>query len=79
MARGGLISMLYSKTSELSVATVNPSASLTLMSADVERITNGWQSMNEIWANGLEVALAIYLLERQLGAACALPVGVAIR
>ena len=78
MARGGLISMLYNKTSELSVTAVNPASSLTLMSADIERITNGWQSMNEIWANALEVSLAVWLLERQLGAACALPVGVAI-
>lgn len=70
--------MLYSKTSELSITAVNPSASLTLMSADIERITNGWQSMNEIWANALEVALALYLLARQLGAACALPVAVAV-
>ena len=77
MARGGLISMLYRKTSDLSIVAANPSSSLTLMSADIERIANGWQSMNEIWANSIEVGLAIYLLERQLGAACALPVGVA--
>ena len=78
MARGGVISMLFNKISHLSLTSVNPSASLTLMSADVERITNGWQSMNEIWANGLEVAIAVWLLERQLGAAAAIPVAVAV-
>ena len=78
MARGGLISMLYNKTGALSAAAVNSSASLTLMSADIERITHGWQSMVEIWANVVEVGLAVYLLERQLGAACALPVAIAI-
>ncbi|EHK99656.1 putative Metal resistance protein YCF1 [Glarea lozoyensis 74030] len=49
-----------------------------LMSADIERITQGWQTIHDIWANVLEVAIAIYLLERQMGAACAVPIAVAI-
>ena len=78
MARGGLISMLFAKTSLLKSDDVDPSASLTLMSADIERITNGWQTMHEIWANIIEIGVAIYLLERQLGAACAIPIAVAV-
>ena len=78
MARGGLISMLFAKTSLLKSDDVDPSVSLTLMSADIERITNGWQTMHEIWANIIEIGVAIYLLERQLGAACAIPIAVAI-
>lgn len=70
--------MIYSKMTNLSVTAVDPAASLTLMSADIERIVTGWQTMHEIWANIVEVALAIYLLERQLGAACAIPLAVAI-
>jgi ATP-binding cassette subfamily C (CFTR/MRP) protein 1 len=34
--------------------------------------------MHDIWANVLEVAIAIYLLKRQMGAACAVPIAVAI-
>jgi len=79
MARGGLISMMFAKTSSLKADLADPATSLTLMSADIERITNGWQTMHEIWANLIEVTLAIYLLGRQLGAACAIPLGVAIR
>lgn len=78
MARGGLISMLFLKGSKLKSNGIDPSASLTLMSADIERITVGWQTMHEMWANSLEVAIAIYLLDRQLGAACAIPLAVAI-
>lgn len=78
MARGGLISMLFAKTSLLKSNDVDPSASLTLMSADIERITNGWQTMHEIWANIIEIGVAIYLLELQLGAACAIPIAVAV-
>lgn len=78
MVRGGLISMLYHKATDLSITTVDPSASLTLMSADIERITNGWTTMHEIWANLVEISVAVYLLERQLGVACVIPVAVAI-
>lgn len=78
MARGGLISTMFAKTSSLKANAVDSAQSLTLMSADIERITNGWQTMHEIWANMIEVALAIYLLDRQLGAACAIPLAVAI-
>jgi ATP-binding cassette, subfamily C (CFTR/MRP), member 1 len=70
--------MLYSKTADLSVTAVDPAASVVLMSADIERITTGWQTIHEIWANVIEIGLAIYLLERQLGVACAIPVAVSV-
>lgn len=79
MVRGGLVSLIYRKTSALSLRDVDPAASMTLMSADVERIVQGWQTMHEIWANVVEVGVAIYLLERQLGVACVVPVAVSIR
>ena len=78
MVRGELISMLYLKATNLSSTAVDPAASLTLMSADIERISNGWQTMNEIWANLVEIGVAVYLLERQLGIACLIPVATAI-
>lgn len=78
MVRGGLVSMLYSKTADLNVAAVNPSEAVILMSADIERITTGWERVHELWANLIEIGLAIYLLQRELGVACAIPVGVAL-
>ena len=78
MARGGLVSMLYGKTTEVSSTAVDATASLTLMNADIERIYTGWQTMHEIWANIVEIGIAMFLLERQLGVACAIPIGVAL-
>ena len=78
MARGILVTMLYKKASSLSLTDADPANSLTLMSADVERITQDWQTMHEIWANSAEIGLAIFLLERQLGISCVVPVGVAL-
>ncbi|KAJ9213389.1 hypothetical protein DTO166G4_5015 [Paecilomyces variotii] len=78
MLRGALVSMVYRKAIRLNAKDVDPAASLTLMSADIERIVQGWQTMHEIWANIIEVCVAIYLLDIQLGVACAVPVGVSI-
>ena len=78
MMRGALVSLIYKKASNLSTKDADPASSLTLMSADVERIVQGWHTMHEIWANAIEIAVAIILLEKQLGIACAVPIGVSI-
>ena len=69
--------MLFNKATDLSLTSVDPASALTLMSADIERITMGMQTFHELWSNLAEIAVAIYLLSRQLGAACAIPIGVA--
>jgi ATP-binding cassette subfamily C (CFTR/MRP) protein 1 len=78
MVRGSVISMLYKKTAEISMTAVDPAVSITLMSADIERIVMGLQMMHEIWSNSAEIGIAIWLLQRQLGIACVVPVAVAI-
>ncbi|EAA65334.1 hypothetical protein AN0015.2 [Aspergillus nidulans FGSC A4] len=78
MVRGAVVSLIYKKASMLTIKDADPAASMTLMSADIERIVQGWQTMHEIWANATEIALAIILLEKQLSIACAVPVGVSI-
>ncbi|KAJ5091867.1 hypothetical protein NUU61_006737 [Penicillium alfredii] len=78
MVRGTLVTMLYKKASCLRLTDADPANSITLMSADIERITQGWQTLHDIWANIIEIALAIYLLERQLGVSCFVPVCVAL-
>ncbi|KAH7236581.1 P-loop containing nucleoside triphosphate hydrolase protein [Fusarium tricinctum] len=78
MARGQLISMLYDKATDMSITAANPTAALTLMSADIERIDTGWRTAHDVWANLIEIVIAVYLLGRQLGLACLIPVGAAI-
>ncbi|KAH8201947.1 hypothetical protein TruAng_003860 [Truncatella angustata] len=46
---------------------------LTLMGTDVDRIVLAFRSLHEVWASLLEMFLAIYLLERQLGVPCVMP------
>ncbi|KAJ6784421.1 hypothetical protein PWT90_09986 [Aphanocladium album] len=46
---------------------------MTLMGADVERIASGFRNIHELWASPIEIAIAMYLLEKQILVACVVP------
>lgn len=72
MARGALVAAIYSKTTEVGLAAADNSA-LTLMSGDIERIIAGFLNVHELWANTAQVAIACWLLSRQIGLAFLAP------
>ncbi|KAF4637009.1 hypothetical protein G7Y89_g1078 [Cudoniella acicularis] len=76
--RGGLITLIYLKSQDLHITFVNESAASTLMSVDVERIAQSLQFLHQLWATPIELVLAVWLLERQLGVACIMPVILAL-
>ena len=53
---------------------INDSAALTLMSTDVDRIAFSLQQISEVWARMVELAIGIWLLERQVGWICIGPI-----
>ncbi|KAK1245968.1 hypothetical protein MKX07_005037 [Trichoderma sp. CBMAI-0711] len=75
MVRGALVSLVYSHTLSApaisSSADATPrapnSASLTLIGPDAAAITSALEAIHEIWANPIEIILAIWLLSRELG------------
>ncbi|KAH7361060.1 ATPase-like protein [Rhexocercosporidium sp. MPI-PUGE-AT-0058] len=71
--RAALGGAIYLKTTEMRLSSSGDSAAVTLMSTDVERIRIGFLNLHEFWGNSVEVALASWLLQRQLGAAVAAP------
>ncbi|KAG9229339.1 P-loop containing nucleoside triphosphate hydrolase protein [Amylocarpus encephaloides] len=73
MSRGSLAGAIYTKTTQLDLAAADDAAAVTLMSTDLERIQLGFLNLHEFWANSIEVGLASWLLERQLGSAFAAP------
>lgn len=73
MVRGALAGAVYRKTTEQRLDAADDAAAITLMSTDVERIRSGLLTINEYWANIIQVALASWLLERELGAAFVAP------
>ena len=69
---------IFRKTTEISLTALDNSAAVTLMSTDVERIVNGLKMMHEFWANLIQVVIATWLLQRELGVACVAPIAVSI-
>lgn len=81
MMRGSLIPLIYEKTLHVDSTSPSrsaPSGTLTLVSTDIETISGGIMLFHQTWSSILEIGIAIYLLERQLGAACVMSVGFAI-
>ncbi|RDW75794.1 hypothetical protein BP5796_06615 [Coleophoma crateriformis] len=78
LARAGLISMVYNQTIQVKALDLRDSAAITLMSTDVQRIVDSLRIVHELWASVLDIVIAIYLLERQLFAACVVPVVIAL-
>lgn len=79
MARGLLVSLILSSTVELNTFSTAGSGALTLITADVNQISTSFENFHEIWANVIELSLAIWLLQRQLGLGCLGPVAVVVR
>ncbi|KAK6815737.1 P-loop containing nucleoside triphosphate hydrolase protein [Apiospora arundinis] len=68
--RGVLISAVFTKSTQISVAAANNAASATLMSVDVETIVEAAENVHEFWAMAFQVALAMWLLSRHIGISC---------
>ena len=73
MARGCLVSAVYTKATELQSLARDEAAALTLMSTDIERVTEGIEKMHDVWADMLQTGLGCWLLQRKLGAAFLAP------
>lgn len=78
MLRGSLITAVFEKATELSLEESNSAKSVTLMSTDVERTIRGLLEMHDMWANVIQVAIATWLIETELGVACVAPIAIAL-
>ncbi|KAK4204615.1 P-loop containing nucleoside triphosphate hydrolase protein [Triangularia verruculosa] len=71
--RAGLIAMIYRHMATLRACDIKDSPALTLMGTDVERIIEALRLFHELWAAVPEVAVAVWLLARQISWACIAP------
>ncbi|KAI0126691.1 P-loop containing nucleoside triphosphate hydrolase protein [Xylariales sp. AK1849] len=76
--RGSLVGLLYRDMLTIRAESKNSSSALTLMSTDVDRITMTARYMIDIVPNLAQIALAMWILSLQLGAACVAPFIVAL-
>lgn len=79
MVRGTLTTAVYQKALQMNITASTNAKTMTLMSADCERITRGLMDLHELWANLTQVALATWLIETQLGVARVAPIAVTLR
>lgn len=71
--RACLASAIYRQTIRAHASNTDDAAAVTLMSTDVERVRMGLMQFHEFWANPIQVAIACWLLQRQLGTAFVVP------
>ncbi|KAK9419089.1 putative Multidrug resistance-associated protein [Seiridium unicorne] len=74
MARGALVSMIYSKLLKSSDNDAGRATAFNLMTADVEKIVDTWWRLLDPWSCLLTISIGTYLLYRQLGAVCCVPI-----
>ena len=78
--RGVLIALVYDRTLDVNTisSTSSKDAAVALTGPDIIQIVRAFTSFHEIWANSIEIVIAIWLLERELGPGCIGPVVVVI-
>ncbi|GAM82536.1 hypothetical protein ANO11243_005180 [Dothideomycetidae sp. 11243] len=78
--RGSFISLIYQELLRAEVMTpdMKPAAALTMMNTDIETIVAGVHHIHELWGSVAEIIVAEYLIYHQLGAACAMPISLAV-
>jgi hypothetical protein len=72
--RGAIVPCVVAKTLQISLEKVNSAEALSHINTDIETIIPGITMLHEIWAGLIEVGIAIFLLYRQIGAACAISI-----
>ncbi|KAG6087196.1 hypothetical protein E4U15_008222 [Claviceps sp. LM218 group G6] len=73
MFRGSLINIIYGKTLRLDARAVLDAEAITLISADIDRISLGMQTMHDSYASVIELSLSLWLLSNLLGIAVVPP------
>ncbi|PQE21894.1 ABC transporter protein [Rutstroemia sp. NJR-2017a BVV2] len=74
MIRAGLISIIYKSSLNIAVGTIEAPSPISLMGADIERIMTTLQWIISTAPNIIQVTVAIWILEKRLGAICVAPV-----
>lgn len=76
--RATQVTALYAKVLELPADKVQDNAAITLINTDVQRIHQSLQRFEDIFATPIEIAVAIFLLQRQIGVACIAPIAMSL-
>jgi hypothetical protein len=78
MVRGSLVSLIYTHSLSIDDQIDDPSAAVTIMSTDVDRICQSLVLLHDLWSRPLELIIGISLLALQIGWVCVMPVAVVL-
>ncbi|KGO51212.1 ABC transporter, integral membrane type 1 [Penicillium expansum] len=78
MMRASMIDMMFRHVTVMRDSDIESSTPVTLMNADIERISSGFRYVHDVWACIVEIPIALYLLWRQLGIASVAPIVVVV-
>lgn len=70
-----LVAEIYDKTLGMDLARSSDLSTATLMSTDVMRFAQMFSLPNLFWSSMAQVGLAVWLLEKQVGLICLVPIG----
>lgn len=75
ITRGALVAMVYSKLLRTRSNVLDQSTALTLMTTDSEKIVEAfWRLVLDSWSCIMQLGILIYLLYKQVGAVCCVPI-----
>lgn len=73
------MAVVFKHMMNLPLGNIDESSAMSLMGSDIEMLAEYFQStVCETWANILQLGLATWLLETQMGAVCIAPIAVVI-
>lgn len=72
------MSLIYDKTLQLSESGLRDSAAVSLVTADVERISTSIEYAQNIWADLIQIGLSTYILSIYVSAASVAAIIIAI-
>ncbi|KAF7552267.1 hypothetical protein G7Z17_g4442 [Cylindrodendrum hubeiense] len=77
--RGGIMALIFQESLKLDVTSpdISSTGAITLLNTDANNMIEAIHMIHEIWANCAEIGIAIYLVKREMGAACAMPIALA--
>ena len=78
MSRGALVALIYDRALQVPDGLYDEATAVTLMSSDTTLIAQSLATLHDLWALTIQVAIGLFLLARQVGWVCVMPVVVVV-
>ncbi|KAH8681655.1 putative ATP-binding cassette transporter [Xylariales sp. PMI_506] len=78
MFRGATVSLIYNRALEVPDGLYDESAAMTLMSTDTDRVAVALEQLSSCLAGVIQLPIGIYLLAREIGWVCVMPLVVVL-